>query len=98
MKWTNIREICPNRWVLVEALATQSNNQKRTIDEMSLIAEYGNPIHAWSSYRKFHSSDPAREIYVFYTGNEFIELIELPSPETRKRQSRSYFKVPSTNE
>ncbi|MFW5438673.1 hypothetical protein [Paenibacillus apiarius] len=78
MKWVNIRDIYPDRWVLVEALAAHSNNHKRTIQEMSVISQYDNPKHAWASYKKLHLSEPTRELYVFYTGNEFIEVIEQP--------------------
>ncbi|WCF10619.1 hypothetical protein NDS46_12570 [Paenibacillus thiaminolyticus] len=78
MKWVNIRDVYPERWVLVEALAAHSNNHKRTIEEMSVICEYDNPKHAWASYKKLHLSEPTRELYVFYTGNECIEVIEQP--------------------
>ncbi|WP_024630352.1 MULTISPECIES: hypothetical protein [unclassified Paenibacillus] len=72
----SIREIYPNRWVLVEALATQSTNHIRTIEEMSVVSDYDDPKRAWASYKKLHLSEPTRELYVFYTGNEFIEVIE----------------------
>ncbi|MFE6075524.1 hypothetical protein ACFVQB_13720 [Paenibacillus sp. NPDC057886] len=78
MKWSHIREIYPNRWVLVEALATQSNNHIRTIEEMSVVSDYDDPKRAWASYKKLHLSEPTRELYVFYTGNECIEVIEQP--------------------
>lgn len=78
MKWSHIRKIYPNRWVLVEALTTHSDNHKRTIEEMSVISEYDDPKLAWASYKKLHLSEPTRELYIFYTGNEFIEVIEKP--------------------
>ncbi|GAB6988698.1 hypothetical protein [Paenibacillus pini] len=78
MNWVNIRDIYPDRWVLVEALAAHSNNHIRTIEEMSIVSEYDNPKNAWASYKKLHLSEPTRELYVFYTGNEFIEVIEQP--------------------
>lgn len=68
----------PNRWVLVEALITHSNNYKRSIDEMSVVSDFDDPKHAWASYKKLHLEEPTRELYVFYTGNEFIEVIEQP--------------------
>ncbi|WP_152400471.1 hypothetical protein [Paenibacillus cellulositrophicus] len=76
MKWSNVRNIYPNRWVLVEALATHSNNHQRTIEEMSIVSEYDDPKDAWASYKKLHLSEPTRELYIFYTGNEYIEVIE----------------------
>ncbi|MBJ9993230.1 MULTISPECIES: hypothetical protein [Paenibacillus] len=78
MKWSNVRNIYPNRWVLVEALATHSNNHQRTIEEMSVVSEYDDPKDAWASYKKLHLSEPTRELYIFYTGNEYIEVIEQP--------------------
>lgn len=78
MKWSNVRNIYPNRWVLVEALATHSNNHQRSIEEMSVVSEYDDPKDAWASYKKLHLSEPTRELYIFYTGNEYIEVIEQP--------------------
>lgn len=78
MKWSNVRDIYPNRWVLVEALATHSNNHQRTIEEMSVVSEYDDPKDAWASYKKLHLSEPTRELYIFHTGNVYIEVIEQP--------------------
>jgi hypothetical protein len=78
MKWVNIRDIYPYRWVLVEALETHSNNYKRSIDDMSVVSDFDDPKHAWASYKKLHLAEPSRELYVFYTGNEYIEVIEQP--------------------
>lgn len=78
MKWVNIRDQFPNCWVLVEALSAHSISHKRTIDEMSVISDYVNPKEAWATYKNLHFSDPTRELYVFYTGNEQIEVIEQP--------------------
>ena len=78
MKWVNIRDQFPDCWVLVEALSAHSSNHTRTIDEMAVISQYINPKEAWATYKTLHFSDPSRELYVFYTGNEHIEVIEQP--------------------
>ncbi|OXM82453.1 hypothetical protein [Paenibacillus rigui] len=78
MKWVSIRDKYPNRWILVEALSAHSANHKRNIEEMSVISDFMNPKEAWASYKKLHLSDPTRELYVFYSGNELIEVIEQP--------------------
>ena len=78
MKWSTSRENYPDRWVLVEALSAHSANHKRNIEEMSVISDFLNPKEAWNSYKKLHLADPIRELYVFYTGNEIIEVIEQP--------------------
>ncbi|WP_138495286.1 hypothetical protein [Paenibacillus pinistramenti] len=78
MNWSTVRDKYPDRWVLVEALSAESSNHKRSINNMSVILDFLDPKDAWSSYKKLHLSDPSRELYVFYTGNEIIEVIEQP--------------------
>lgn len=86
MKWINIRDQFPDCWVLVEALTSHSISNKRTINEMSVISNYINPKEAWDTYKRLHFSDPSRELYVFYTGNEHIEVIEQPFTGVRGLQ------------
>jgi hypothetical protein len=78
MEWPSIREKYPDQWVLVEALSVYSSNNKRAINEMSVISDFDNPKEAWASYKKLHLSEPTRELYVFFTGNKDIEVIEQP--------------------
>jgi hypothetical protein len=78
MKWPTIREHYPKTWVLVEALEATSLNNKRSIEEMSVISEFPDSREAWQSYKKYHLVDPKREFYIFFTGNELIEVIEQP--------------------
>ena len=40
MKWSEIRDQYPNRWVLVEAIAATSRDSRRDIDEMSVLADF----------------------------------------------------------
>lgn len=78
MDWSTVRNKYPEKWVLIEALSTHSFNHKRNINNMSVISDFINPKEAWSAYKRLHLSDPSRELYVFYTGNEIIEVIEQP--------------------
>lgn len=78
MNWPTIRDKYPDRWVLVEALSAYSSNHKRNIEEMSVVSEFLNPKEAWSSYKKHHLANPSRELYVFYTGNQVLEVLEQP--------------------
>jgi len=75
MDWITVRGHHPDKWVLVEALSSQSDGHKRYIDNM-VISDFANPKEAWNEYKKLHLSDPSRELYVFYTKNESIEVIE----------------------
>lgn len=76
MKWSEICNHYPNRFVLVEALKAESKNRLRTLEEMTVVEEYENPTHAWEGYKLHHKENPEREFYVFHTSKRKIEVIE----------------------
>ncbi|TBL81725.1 hypothetical protein [Paenibacillus thalictri] len=76
MKWNEITKIYPNRLVLVEALKATSQNRIRTIEEMSVVNEYKDSKEAWEGYKQYHKEDPARELYIFHTSREIVEVVE----------------------
>lgn len=85
MKWSNIREKYPDRWVLIEALSAKSFNRKRHIEEMSVLSDFIETKDAWSAYKKHHLAEPSREYYIFHTSNEFLEILEQPFTGVRGR-------------
>lgn len=78
MHWQYIREQFPNRWVLIEALSTSSNNNKRKLEEMSVISDFNDTKDAWQAFKKHNLEDPSGEYYIFHTSNTEIEVIEQP--------------------
>ncbi|MFD2880413.1 hypothetical protein ACFTAO_37905 [Paenibacillus rhizoplanae] len=52
MKWGEITELHPSRFVLVEAIKASSNNRMRQLEDMAVIQDYDNPQEAWSGYKK----------------------------------------------
>ncbi|TMV50676.1 hypothetical protein FE783_08255 [Paenibacillus mesophilus] len=78
MKWSTVRDHYPDKWVLVEAIDATSVNNHRIINEMSVMSDFPDSRQAWSEYKKFHLAEPDREFYIFFTGNETIEVIEHP--------------------
>ncbi|WP_163853513.1 hypothetical protein [Paenibacillus elgii] len=76
MKWSEVCNHYPSRFVLVEALKAVSNNRVRTIEEMTVVEEYDNPMQAWEGYKHYHKENPEREFYVFHTSKQEIEVIE----------------------
>lgn len=76
MKWKEIAELHPSRFVLVEAIKASSNNQFRQLEEMAVIQDYDNPQEAWSGYKRLHKLYPAHELYVFHTSRTDIEIVE----------------------
>ncbi|MFC5405466.1 hypothetical protein [Cohnella soli] len=76
MKWVEIAESHPSRFVLVEALKASSNDRVRLLEEMAVIQDYENPQEAWNGYKQFHKLHPSRELYVFHTSRNDVEVVE----------------------
>ncbi|QZY54389.1 hypothetical protein [Crassaminicella profunda] len=85
MKWQDVRNQYADRWVLVEALKANSIDNKRVIQDMSVISNHTNSTSAWKEYKSLHLSNPSRELYIFYTSNEEIEVIEQRFMGVRRR-------------
>ncbi|WP_129596095.1 hypothetical protein [Anaerophilus nitritogenes] len=43
---------------------------------MAVISNHSNSTDAWKQYKSLHLSEPSRELYIFHTSNEEIEVIE----------------------
>ncbi|WP_425447924.1 hypothetical protein [Dethiothermospora halolimnae] len=85
MKWQEVRNQHPNQWVLVEALKASSHNNKRKIEDMAVISEHTNSTNAWKGYKELHLANPGRELYIFHTSNEKIEVVEDKFTGIRRR-------------
>ncbi|WP_053957026.1 hypothetical protein [Inediibacterium massiliense] len=87
MKWKDIRDQYSNKWVLVEALKANSIDNKRIIQDMAVISNHSNSTEAWKQYKDLHLSEPSRELYIFHTSNEEIEVIEQKFIGVRRRSN-----------
>jgi len=85
MKWCEIRGQYPERWVLVEALKAESFNNKRNIYEMSVISDFEDSIEAWKGYKELHLKNRTRELYIFHTSKDNIEVEEQNFIGVRRR-------------
>ena len=76
MKWYEIRKQYPDQFVLVEALKAYSRDNKRYIEDMTVVACYDDTKKAWEDYKKFRHESSTREFYIFHTSKEKIEVLE----------------------
>ncbi|GGF59719.1 hypothetical protein GCM10010912_01180 [Paenibacillus albidus] len=88
MKWDEIAELHPGRFVLVEAIKASSNNRLRQLEDLAVIQEYDNPQIAWNGYKHFHKLHPTRELYVFHTSRSDVEVVEEFFSGVRQRTGR----------
>lgn len=76
MKWEEITELHPGRFVLVEAIKASSSNRVRELEDLAAIQDYDNPQEAWNGYKQLHKLHPTREQHVFHTSRSDVEVIE----------------------
>lgn len=87
MNWKEVRNQYPSKWVLVEAIKAHSSENKRIVEQMAVISEYPNSKDAWRGYKDLHLINSSRELYIFHTMNEEIEVEEERFIGIRRRTS-----------
>lgn len=74
MKWQEVREKYPNKWLLVEALNAETVAGKRIVDELAVINQFEDGQTAWQAYTNLHSQDPQREMLVLHTQRAELDI------------------------
>jgi hypothetical protein len=74
MKWQEIRQIYPGDWLLIEAIEAHTEGDKRILDNISVIDRFADGETAWQTYAKLHHIEPEREMFVFHTGREELDI------------------------
>ena len=76
MQWTEIRPHYPHRWLLIEAIKAHSEANERILDEISVVGSYSDSVAAMKHYTQLHQEAPNRELYVFHTDRETLNITE----------------------
>jgi hypothetical protein len=76
MNWEEIRHRYPKQWLLVEAIQAHSEASNRILEQLAVISTYPDSTTALSGYRQFHQKSPDRELYVFHTSRENLNVTE----------------------
>lgn len=76
MQWQEIRQHYPKQWLLVEALKAHSEGEKRILDQLAVLGAFPDSVTALQSYSQLHREAPDRELYVFHTSRETLDIRE----------------------
>ena len=76
MKWEEIRQQYPHQWLLIEATEAHSNAGQRVLEQMSVIGTFPDSITAMEGYMQLYRTAIERELYVFHTGLEKLDITE----------------------
>ena len=76
MLWQEIRQHYPQQWVLVEAINAYSKANTRILEHLAVVDTFPDSVSAMQSYAQFHRESPQRELYVFHTSRETLDITE----------------------
>ena len=76
MKWNEIRARYPEQWLLVEALSARSQEDKRLLDDLAVVDSFADSGAALRQYSRLHHEGPDRELYVFHTSRDKLDVTE----------------------
>ena len=76
MLWQEIRKHYPQQWLLVEAIKARSEANKRILEQLAVLGMFPDSVFAMKSYAQLHREAPERELYVFHTSRETLDITE----------------------
>ncbi len=76
MQWNDIRRHYPNQWLLLEALQAHTEGNQRILEQLAIVAAYSDSQSALDGYAQLHREAPTRELYVFHTSREHLDVVE----------------------
>lgn len=76
MTWQKVRQHYPHQWLLLEAIKAHSEPGKRIVSDLSVIDTFSNSTSALQNYLELHREAPDRELYVFHTEREQLNIEE----------------------
>ncbi|MBI5653220.1 MAG: hypothetical protein HZC40_22655 [Chloroflexi bacterium] len=86
MQWDEIRTRYPQQWLLIEAIQAHSESSRRILDQLAVVNSFSDSVAAMQTYSQLHHQFPERELYVFHTSRENLEITERRWMGIRGRQ------------
>jgi hypothetical protein len=82
MRWPDVRNAYPNRWLVIEALEAHSSESQRILDRIAVIETCSDGTAALRCYNQLHRQYPQREFYFVHTSRDTLEILESRSVST----------------
>jgi hypothetical protein len=76
MKWLEVRQAYPDRWLIVEALEAHNTGDQRELDRLAVVEECADGTASFQRYQDLHLRYPDREFYFVHTSREKLEILE----------------------
>ena len=76
MQWQEIRDRYPHQWLLLEAIKARSEASRRVLETLAVVNAFADSASALKAYAALHREAPERELYVFHTSRESLDIAE----------------------
>jgi len=76
MQWQEICKHYPQQWLLIEAIKAHSEADRRILEQLAVVGTFSDSTTAMKSYLQLHKEAPERELYVFHTSRETLDITE----------------------
>lgn len=77
MTWPDVRKVCPNQWLIIEALEAHTTpDSQRKLDRIAIIETCPDGDAVMQRYRKLHLQYPSREFYFVHTARQELKIRE----------------------
>ena len=70
MNWQQAQASYPDRWLLVEVRAGNSEKGLRRLLELDVVDSFESALDAMASYSDLHKAEPGNEYYVLHSSRE----------------------------
>ncbi len=74
--WNDARQSYPHQWVVIEALAAHSKDDKRIVEALNVVDTFQDSEQALRRYLALHRENHQRELYVVHTDRESLDITE----------------------
>jgi hypothetical protein len=76
MRWSEVREAYPEKWLIIEAMEAHTEGNRRLLDRIAVVEVCSDGAAAMQSYRRLHQEFPLREFYFVHTSREVLDIKE----------------------
>ena len=80
MQWQEIRRHYPQQRLLMEAIKAHSeanvSGTYRILEQLAVVSTFPDSVAAMRSYVQLRREAPQRELYVFHTSREALDITE----------------------
>ena len=76
MQWQEIRQYYPYQRLLLEAVKAHSEGDQRIPDQLAVLDAFSDSAATLSAYARLHREIPDRELYVFHTSRDTLDIRE----------------------